>query len=176
MEIVANDRIRIGLKISEQMPGAKLITSASKVSPETLRDLLAVELLRQCRERLLPLRQGSRTVALLVVSNGQLVVYVRKVGRQFESVLVLGDRVPGVARTGIVIGESTGIRKRSPDSLQELQEGNRQDCRVWTSQDIRHSAIRSNTRCCRRVVVRDQPAWRGAHQWERRPARRGKHC
>ena len=82
-----------------------MIAGASKVPPETLRNPLAVELLRQCGKRQLPLREGCGPVALLVVGNGQAVIHVGTVGRKFERVFVLGDRVLGVTRADVVVGE-----------------------------------------------------------------------
>ena len=42
---------------------------------------------------------------MLVVGNGQAVVYIGADGRKFERVLVLGDRLLSVARAGVVVGE-----------------------------------------------------------------------
>src|SRR5882762_11110533 len=87
------------------MPRAKLITGTSEVPPETLGNPFAVELLRQGAKRLLPLRQSSGAVALLVVGDGQAVVHVGAAGRKFERVLVLGDCMLGVTCSGVIVGE-----------------------------------------------------------------------
>src|SRR5580658_2340188 len=114
MEIGANDRIGIWLEFRKQMPRVKLIAGAPEVPPETLRNPLAVELLRERRKRQPPLRESRGSVALFVVRNGQAVIHIGTVGRKFERVLVLGDRLLGVTRADIVVGEghvSGGARR-----------------------------------------------------------------
>src|ERR1700728_880873 len=81
------------------------------------------------------MRQRGGAVVLLVVGNGQAVVYVGAVGRKFERVLVLCDRLLSVARAGVVVGEGEVSRR----ARRTLLENRRQEI-VWTA-ELRHAEI-----------------------------------
>ncbi len=113
-KIGADDGVGVGLELVKQVARSKLIAGASKVSPETFREVRAVELRGEHRERLLPLGQRGCTIALLVVGDGETVIHIRPVGREFERVIVVGDGVLRVAGAGIVVGQgqvSGGARR-----------------------------------------------------------------
>ena len=74
-------------------------------------------------------------MTLLVVGNGQAVVYIGAVGRKFERVLVLGDRLLSVARAGVVVGEGEVSRS----ARRALLENRWQEI-VWIA-ELRHAEI-----------------------------------